>query len=72
MVTENNKLGVIDYQDALMATRCYDVVALLNDRDTDSALGMLLTPNLLEYFSVRIRRGPLLRGISAGSFAARS
>lgn len=31
---------VIDFQDALLATRCYDIAALLNDRDTDAALGV--------------------------------
>ena len=33
-----------------MSTRCYDVVALLNDRDTDSILGPELYRTLLDYF----------------------
>jgi len=39
MVDETQHVRVIDFQDALLATGSYDVVGLLNDRDTDSALG---------------------------------
>jgi N-acetylmuramate 1-kinase len=50
IMVPKGRLGVIDYQDALLASRCYDVVALLNDRDTDSLLGEELHSALLEYF----------------------
>jgi aminoglycoside/choline kinase family phosphotransferase len=54
-------LGVIDFQDALLASRCYDVVALLNDRDTDSLLGEELYEELLEYFFSQHPAGEELR-----------
>ena len=48
-------LRVIDYQDALLATRCYDIVALLNDRDTDAALGAPLYAEMLDNFAADFR-----------------
>ncbi len=53
MVDAANGLRVIDFQDALMATRSYDLVGLLNDRDTDSALGFERYRRLLHYFYER-------------------
>jgi len=61
LVPPGGELGVIDFQDALMATRCYDVVALLNDRDTDSALGEKSYNELLEYFFTQHPDGEQLR-----------
>ena len=57
MIDRAGKLRVIDFQDALMATRPYDVVALLNDRDTDSALGDELSVRLIHYFRERAGYG---------------
>ena len=54
MLDRNNKIRVIDYQDALMATKYYDLVALLNDRDTDQILGEQCYLSLLEYYYYKI------------------
>jgi aminoglycoside/choline kinase family phosphotransferase len=43
MVDKTDKLRVIDFQDALMGPRCYDLVALLHERDID----LLLEPKLV-------------------------
>lgn len=51
MVDSKNHLRVIDYQDALMATKYYDLVALLNDRDTDGILGEDVYLELLRFYS---------------------
>jgi aminoglycoside/choline kinase family phosphotransferase len=53
MVDPAGAIRVIDYQDLLLGSRCYDVVALLNDRDTDAALGPELHAELLRYFLCR-------------------
>ena len=50
MIDANERIRIIDFQDALLGTRCYDVVALLNDRDTDSMLGRDCYKKLLQYF----------------------
>ena len=50
MLDPSGRLRVIDFQDALLGTRFYDVAALLNDRDTDSMLGPELSRSLLTYF----------------------
>jgi len=50
LMATSKGLGVIDFQDALIAPECYDVVALLNDRDTDALLGEKNYQELLEYF----------------------
>lgn len=50
MVLPQQYIGVIDFQDALMATAYYDIVSLLNDRDMDSLLGRDLYYKALNYF----------------------
>lgn len=50
LVNPSGEIRIIDFQDALLAPRCYDVVGLLNDRDTDSALGADRYQRLLDYF----------------------
>lgn len=50
MVQPDGEVRVIDFQDALLGSRVYDLVALLNDRDTDLALGSELYKALLEEF----------------------
>lgn len=39
IVDPRGTLRVIDFQDALLATKSYDLVSLLNDRDMDQAIG---------------------------------
>ena len=48
LVEAKDRIRVIDFQDALLATRAYDLVSLLNDRDTDAALGPELHSLLLK------------------------
>jgi aminoglycoside/choline kinase family phosphotransferase len=54
MIDEQGRVRVIDFQDALMAPRCYDIVALLNDRCTDQLLGKENYQTLLRYFYQQI------------------
>ena len=49
MVDPRDRVRVIDFQDALIATRPYDLVSLLNDRDMDAALGRELYRELVLY-----------------------
>ncbi len=58
MVDAEGALRIIDFQDALMAPKLYDLVALLNDRDTDQALGEELYHRLLEHYRVSASYGP--------------
>jgi len=51
MCKPSGELGVIDFQDALLAPYPYDLISLLNDRDTDSALGEALSSELMSRFS---------------------
>ncbi len=46
----NGVLRVIDFQDALMGTRPYDLVALVHERDIDSVLGDQLVNRLENQF----------------------
>ncbi len=39
LVDAQDSLRVIDFQDALLGTRAYDLVSLINDRDMDGILG---------------------------------
>jgi aminoglycoside/choline kinase family phosphotransferase len=57
MVDGENTVRVIDYQDALVAPRTYDLVALINDRDTDSLLRKSLHRELCEYFRTELQLG---------------
>jgi len=61
LVSKDEALGVIDFQDALLAPQTYDLVSLLNDRDTDSLLGKELYFSLLEYFFTNHPDGEELR-----------
>ncbi len=54
LLVQNNKIKVIDFQDALMGTKYYDVVSLLNDRDTDALIGEKFYETLLSYFFSKI------------------
>lgn len=50
LIDRTGDLRVIDFQDACLGTRAYDLVALLNDRDTDELLGRRRYNMLLEHF----------------------
>ncbi len=50
LVDSKGAVRIIDFQDALMGPRNYDIVGLLNDRDTDAALGDELYIRLLNYY----------------------
>jgi hypothetical protein len=54
LVDLNGAVRVIDFQDALLGPRSYDIVGLLNDRDTDAALGDELYTRLFGYFAALI------------------
>jgi aminoglycoside/choline kinase family phosphotransferase len=49
----NGDLRIIDFQDALMGTRSYDLVALVHERDIDSILGDALVDSLEDDFFSR-------------------
>ena len=51
LVDQRGQVRVIDFQDALCATRAYDLVSLLNDRDMDSSLGEPLYRSLVQSFA---------------------
>ena len=55
LVVQEQGIRVIDFQDALMATRYYDLISLLNDRDTDLALGTENYKILTDYFKSKIK-----------------
>lgn len=50
LLDEGKKIRIVDFQDALLGTKMYDLVSLLNDRDTDAALGRQRYEMLLNYF----------------------
>ena len=54
LVDKTAQVGVIDFQDCLMAPVLYDLVALLNDRDTDRELGQELYKELFSEFVKRV------------------
>ncbi len=54
MVDQEERIRVIDFQDALLATRSYDLVGLISDRDTDAALGDELYVSLVRYLAERL------------------
>ncbi|MBL7663160.1 phosphotransferase [bacterium] len=39
IIDQEDQLRIIDFQDALMGVRLYDLISLLHDRDTDALLG---------------------------------
>lgn len=50
LIDREDKLRVIDFQDALLGGRLYDLATLLNDRDMDALLGEPLYNSLVERF----------------------
>lgn len=50
LIDRAGNIRVIDFQDALMATRPYDLASLLNDRDMDEALGPDLSRKVFQHF----------------------
>lgn len=49
-VSPQGKIRVLDFQDMCLVSPVRDIVSLINDRDTDSALGKTLHGKLLSYF----------------------
>jgi len=50
LMIHDEKVAVIDFQDALLAPPQYDLASLLNDRITDSVVTTELEKELLDYF----------------------
>lgn len=50
MIDTKGDLRVIDFQDALIGTRTYDLIALAHERDVDSILGDALVTRLEDLF----------------------
>lgn len=57
LLVHRDRIRVIDFQDALLATRPYDLVSLLNDRDMDSLLGVTRYVRLVKQFA-SLQRDP--------------
>lgn len=49
-VSPQGKIRVLDFQDMCLVSPVRDIVSLINDRDTDTALGRTRHTNLLAYF----------------------
>lgn len=54
-VTPEGKLRVLDFQDMCLVSSVRDIVSLINDRDTDSALGQSRHTKLLQYFMQELK-----------------
>ena len=50
LMIHNDRVAVIDFQDALLAPPQYDLASLLNDRITDSVIQPPLAERLLDYY----------------------
>ena len=50
LMVHRQEVVVIDFQDALLATRHYDLASLLNDRETDRIVRSELEDRLIEYY----------------------
>ena len=53
IIRPDGKIGVIDFQDALIGPKYYDVACLLHDRDTDTLLGEQVYKELLNSIFIR-------------------
>lgn len=49
LVDASGSIRIIDFQDALLAPRAYDLVSLLHDRDTDASLGQEIYDELFQF-----------------------
>jgi len=52
-VLEDGNIAVLDFQDALLGSYAYDLVALIHDRDADFALGKARSRKVVEHFKAR-------------------
>ena len=50
LMIHDNRVAVIDFQDALLAPPQYDLASLLNDRITDSVIQPSLEEHLIDYY----------------------
>lgn len=55
IMVHNGGVGVLDFQDARMGPRPYDLVSLLTDRGTPGLLGATTTSGLIEYYLQRVQ-----------------
>src|SRR6185295_13460356 len=55
LMIHDNRVAVIDFQDALLAPPQYDLASLLNDRITDSVIRPELEERLVRYYMDRSR-----------------
>jgi aminoglycoside/choline kinase family phosphotransferase len=53
LFVQDNRIRVIDFQDALLAPAAYDLATLLGDRDTPQVVQPALESALLEYYQQR-------------------
>lgn len=53
LMVHNGEVAVIDFQDALLAPRQYDLASLLNDRETDRVITVALEERLIDYYLER-------------------
>jgi aminoglycoside/choline kinase family phosphotransferase len=66
LMVRQESIGVIDFQDALLAPPQYDLASLLNDRITDTLVTPPIEAQLLAYFMERSQ--DLGRALDAGEF----
>src|SRR5690606_4567336 len=57
-VSPEGEVRVLDFQDMSIVSPVRDIVSLINDRDTDSALGKTRHAALLSYFMKELSPGP--------------
>lgn len=55
LMVSNDRIRVIDFQDAFMAPYAYDLASLLYDRDTSLLLGKGLIEHIINYYFQRLR-----------------
>ncbi len=53
LMVHDGQVAVIDFQDALLAPRQYDLASLLNDRETDRVITVALEQSLIDYYLER-------------------
>jgi len=57
LMVKDDKIRILDFQDALMAPYTYDLASLLYDRDTSQIIGPGLIEEMVKYYFDRLARG---------------